>query len=533
MIELWQLTDQELAARMVDYIVRLERLMDEVSDILNGKGRVKDAVRYSYKRLKAEINADAHYVSLMRNKCYIAVEDSANELLLIAISAIGNISAEVLNENNPYRIISAEKKAELEFASRYFDAFLQSKLEPSYPQYYLLLGAVAYYLCDYTGSAKVMAKKLVVDTLDFGCNGLEIALALLLQDQINGENIAPHIEESSYKHYLYQVAVAYDTWFQQQQTVELNFIEEFRSLIYSQGSSRELLLVDAMLAILLIKMERSARNLLPIYSGLETSAWEGLLLGKSILELWPAQIRLGEAGVFSGKSAIIQTPTSSGKTTSMSIAIRSAFLAKRTSLAIVVAPFRALCREISTDIANDFLDSQHVHVNALSDILEIEDFTGLQEFFSEENKNIVVLTPEKLIYLLRQDATLIGDAGLIIFDEAHMFDDATRGAHYELLISTIMMHVGKGTQKLLLSAVIPNAAQINDWFTGGEGAVIADNSIRATEKSIAVTDWSNRLGYLYFLDSENRNDLEFYVPRIIEIQALNRLGREAKERFLP
>ncbi len=42
-------------------------------------------------------------------------------------------------------------------------------------------------------------------------------------------------------------------------------------------------------------------------------------------ELWPAQIRLGEVGVFSGKSAIVQMPTSSGKTKSMSIAIRVAF----------------------------------------------------------------------------------------------------------------------------------------------------------------------------------------------------------------
>lgn len=40
---------------------------------------------------------------------HIAVDDNANELLLISIAAIGNISAEVLNENNPYRIIPADK----------------------------------------------------------------------------------------------------------------------------------------------------------------------------------------------------------------------------------------------------------------------------------------------------------------------------------------------------------------------------------------------------------------------------------------
>jgi len=472
------------------------------------------------------------------SELHIAVEDDANKLLLIAIAAIGNISAEVLNENNPYRIIPADKKAELEFASHYFDAFLQSKLDPCYPQYYLLLGAIAYYLCDYAGSAKVMANMIMINELDLGCSGLEKVLALVLQDKINGNKLTEVVKENSYSRYLHQVVATYENWFQQNRTVELGFIKEFRSLIYSQGSPRELLLADALLAILLTKIERSALNLLPKYSELPRHDWEGMLQNKkNIHELWPVQIRLGEAGVFSGKSAIIQMPTSSGKTTSMSITIRAAFLAERSHLAIVVAPFRALCREISTDIANDFLDDPNVHVNALSDVLEIDDLLELLESFGETNKNIMVLTPEKLIYLLRQDIEKIKEIGLIIFDEAHMFDDASRGAQYELLISTIMMYLGEDTQKLFLSAVIPNAVQINDWFTGGKGVVIADNSIRTTEKSIAIADWetfrTDKYGYLYFLDPENRNNLEFYVPRIIEIQELEKLRKNEKKRFFP
>lgn len=472
------------------------------------------------------------------SELHIAVEDDANQLLLIAIAAIGNISAEILNENNPYRIIPTDKKAELEFASHYFDAFLQSKLNPCYPQYYLLLGAIAYYLCDYAGSAKVMANMITINELDLGCSGLEKVLALLLKDEIKENNLTEVVQESSYGCYLHQVVSTYETWFQRNGTVELGFIKEFRSLVYSQGSPRELLLVDALLAILLTKIERSALNLLPKYSELSRKNWERVLENKrNIHELWPVQIHLGEAGVFSGKSAIIQMPTSSGKTTSMSITIRAAFLAGRSHLAIVVAPFRALCREISTDIANDFLDDPNVHVNALSDVLEMDDILELLESFSETSKNIMVLTPEKLIYLLRQDIEKIKEIGLIIFDEAHMFDDASRGAQYELLISTIMMYLGEGTQKLFLSAVIPNAVQINDWFTGGKGVVIADNSIRTTEKSIAIADWetfrTDKYGYLYFLDPENRNNLEFYVPRIIEIQELEKLRKNEKKRFFP
>ncbi len=472
------------------------------------------------------------------NELHIAVDDNANELLLIAIAAIGNISAEVLKENNPYRIIPPEKKAELEFASRYFDAFLQSGLEPVYPQYYRLLGAIAYYLCDFTGSAKIMANLLVVDKLDLGCNGIEKVLALLLQDKINGNYLTGVVKESSYCDYLNLTIHMYELWFQQHKEPDLKIIFNFRLLVYAHGSPRELLLTDALLAILLIKIERSARNLLPKYSGLESSKWEGMLGNKnSIQELWPAQIRLGEAGVFSGVSATIQMPTSSGKTTSISIAIRSAFLAKRTSLAIIVAPFRALCREICFDIAEDFQDDSSVYVNELSDIFETDDLLELLGSYEDDRKNILVLTPEKLIYLLRQSIELIEEVGLIVFDEAHMFDDATRGAHYELLISTIMLYIGENTQRLLLSAVIPNATQINEWFAKGKGVIVTDNSIRATDKSVAIADWENfrgnTYGYLYFLDSSDQNNLEFFVPRIIEIQTLNILKANEKQRFFP
>ena len=67
------------------------------------------------------------------DELHIAVDNNANELLLIAIAAIGNISAQVLHENNPYRTIPVDKKEELEFASHYFDAFLQSKLDLNHP----------------------------------------------------------------------------------------------------------------------------------------------------------------------------------------------------------------------------------------------------------------------------------------------------------------------------------------------------------------------------------------------------------------
>ena len=84
-----------------------------------------------------------------------------------------------------------------------------------------------------------------------------------------------------------------------------------------------------------------------------------------------------------------------------------------------------------------------------------------------EEKQVFVVTPEKLLFILRQDILFIANIGLIIFDEGHLFDDMSRGITYELLISTIKFYMKDKMQKILISAVIPNAEQVNEWITNG------------------------------------------------------------------
>ena len=81
-----------------------------------------------------------------------------------------------------------------------------------------------------------------------------------------------------------------------------------------------------------------------------------------------AQKLIGEQGVLAGENAVVQLPTGVGKTKSIELIIRSAFLSKRATTAIVVAPLRALCNEITYDLNRSFRNE--VVISQVSDVLQ-------------------------------------------------------------------------------------------------------------------------------------------------------------------
>ncbi|MBO1919897.1 DEAD/DEAH box helicase [Staphylococcus xylosus] len=104
-------------------------------------------------------------------------------------------------------------------------------------------------------------------------------------------------------------------------------------------------------------------------------------------------------------------PTSAGKTKATEIIVRSAFLSTRTSLAIIVAPFRALCNEISTDLKTKFYNEE-ISVNEMTDVFQM-DFEIADII---RRKQILVVTPENFIYF-KELSELSNEIGLIIYDE--------------------------------------------------------------------------------------------------------------------
>lgn len=449
-----------------------------------------------------------------------------NKLFTISIGLLGDLAAAInRKELDPAPL--AELKNNLLFSARFFDSYLESKLNETLDPYLVLLGSASYYLCDLPGSSSVLAKRIDSGCPDLDGDGLEDLLLWLLQ-----ADFGTYFDgtEEPFGGFIDEISKWILQFFKDGNGEEnlLDLVTKLRDAIYEFGTPRQLLFGDVIAAVLRKKLENSAWKALPSYSGLPRDKWLHALHKDSFIkELWPAQHLLGQADVLKGESAIVQMPTSAGKTKATELIIRSAFLAERASMAIIIAPFRALCHEIKNSLVDAF-QNEPTKVDELSDALqtdfEIAELLGHQQ--------ILVVTPEKLLYVLRHSPELATHVGLLVFDEGHQFDSGTRGITYELLLTSLRSMIPEGTQKVLISAVISNAEAVGEWLNG-ETNVVEGTTLIPTFRSVGFVSWLDQLGRIEYVDSRDAEQNEFFVPRVIERFNLGRKPRETTDRFFP
>lgn len=461
-------------------------------------------------------------------KHHIKITEDPAKLFIISIGLLGDLAA-TINQNNPDSADLLELKTNLLFAAHFFDSYLQSKLNEEFDPYLMLLCSASYYLCDLPGSASVLAKRIDSDSLNLGGDGLEHLLLWLLHADLKTGYSG--LRGGAFDQSIDDISKGIFQFFEDGSDEEgiLNLGTRLRGFVYEAGTPRQLLFGDVIVAVLRKKLDNSVWKALPLYSGLPREKWLHALQKESFIkELWPAQHLLGKDGVLKGKSAVVQMPTSAGKTKAIELILRSAFLAERTSLAIIVAPFRALCHEIKNSLVKAF-QNEPTKVDELSDSPQ-DDFetAGLLG-----HQQILVVTPEKLVYVLRHSPKLASDTGILVFDEGHQFDSGTRGITYELLLTSLRSMIHDNTQKVLISAVISNAESVGKWLNGESNIVVEGTSLIPTYRSVGFASWKDKLGRIEYVDSNDVDNNEFFVPRVIERVNLGRTGKEKKDRFFP
>ncbi|HBJ69599.1 MAG TPA: DEAD/DEAH box helicase [Alcaligenes faecalis] len=450
------------------------------------------------------------------------------QLFLLTIGTLGDVAAQLANSNSPLVPLPPEPQAELNFCASFFDAVLDSKFAPELNRPTLLLASAAYYIARRPGSSLVLARR--VQSFE-GDNHVEILLQWLLR--ADWKNYYT-LKNERYGNRLLEIGrmVAEHFTFGTAPDALNEHLKDFHDLVYQLGSPEELLYADTALAICRMRLAASAWTRLQEFTGIPTEEWAPVIQkGTFPKELWPSQLLLGHRGLFRGESGLVQMPTSAGKTRSIEIILRSAFMAKRTKMAVVVAPFRALCHEIAISLRQDLADSE-IKVNELSDALQIDFLDQVAELLGNAppvTSYVLVLTPEKFLYVLRQSPEALRHIGLVVYDEGHQFDTGSRGITYELLLTEIKALLPSSAQTVLISAVMKNPQAIATWLMGQErGQVIDGATLLPTSRSVAFASWAESLGQLMFYES-GYEQRDYFVPKLIETTTLDELKPDARD----
>lgn len=400
---------------------------------------------------------------------------------------------------------------DLRKTASFYDASASDDRNSEFGDGYWVLAMAAYFLLGNYGSAKVAVGR-VGNSAFYGTNA-ELFVNLVSYLLVPGS--AAPAELGSLVEYLAGQPVSESAVFDE--------AEAFLTESNAEDSFFGRLLYVAVEDV----VASSSRKMLPIYTGIEVTKWRPYLEGSNAAKvLWQAQRVIGEAGVFRGKSAFVQLPTGSGKTTSIELLIRSRILAGDCSLAVVIAPLRALCAEIARDLRKT-LDGV-AEVRLASDVMELDAWIGALLRGSQ----VLVFTPEKFSFVFHHDGISLNDINLFVFDEAHLLDSVSRGPGYELLLAEIVAKRPL-VQKVLISAVVANPEEVAGWATGDPSNLATSEGVQVTEKSIAFAQNKGRT--IVYVDPLAPSDkrTSFFLPIGLHQQSLILRGRERKKRLFP
>lgn len=207
------------------------------------------------------------------------------------------------------------------------------------------------------------------------------------------------------------------------------------------------------------------------------------------VELWPSQIEAAKRTGNVEDDLVVALPTSAGKTRIAEIAALIALSSNRRVL--IVTPLRALSAQTERSFRKTFAPLGY----SVSSLYGASGVSANDED-ALRTKSIVIATPEKLDFALRNDQTLINDIGLIVLDEGHMIGPTEREIRYEILVQKLLKRADADSRRIVcLSAILPDGQQLDDltaWIrSDAEGAPV--KSIwRPTRQRFGAIIWRER-----------------------------------------
>ena len=235
------------------------------------------------------------------------------------------------------------------------------------------------------------------------------------------------------------------------------------------------------------------------------------LYGRKIseIELWPSQLEAAQRSTDIGDDLVVALPTSAGKTRIAELAALMTLTTDRRVL--IVTPLRALSAQTERSFRKTFSPLGFT-VSSLYGTSGVS--AGDQDAL--RSRNIVIATPEKLDFALRNDPHLIDDVGLIILDEGHMIGPTEREIRYEMLVQRLLRRDDAKTRRIVcLSAILPDGEQLDDltaWIRSDTAGSAVKSQWRPTRQRFGALVWQGKSAKLFF----DANREEPFLTRFVE-----------------
>ena len=175
--------------------------------------------------------------------------------------------------------------------------------------------------------------------------------------------------------------------------------------------------------------------------------------------LYPPQELALSKGVTNGNNVLVTTPTSSGKTLIGLMGMIN--ILNKGKKVVYLTPLKALATEKFNEfkVITDLSCFRNRRVN-------IGISTGDYDSSGSElvDKDVIILTNEKMDSILRHDPNWIYDVGLFIIDEIHLLTERERGPTLEIILTKIKLMPQK-PQIIGISATISNSDEVAEWLT--------------------------------------------------------------------
>ena len=222
---------------------------------------------------------------------------------------------------------------------------------------------------------------------------------------------------------------------------------------------------------------------------------------KAEVDLWPSQLEAATRAVDQSDDLVVSLPTSAGKTRIAELCILRCLAAGKR--VVFVTPLRALSAQTETTLQRTFSPLGKT-ISALYGSIGVSGF----DLDAIRERDIVVATPEKLDFALRNDPSLLDNVGLLVFDEGHMIGLNEREVRYESQIQRLLRRVDAHERRIVcLSAILPDGDQMDDfgaWLRRDHQGGIIKNDWRPTRLRFGEVVWNSRFARLNLRVGEER-----------------------------